>query len=217
MATRSIGSHQGLPKPRAQVENNVLKKIVDIYWAFAIYFGIFHSTRSSMLGFLLQLNVEQRKALVSVPHTNRMIWIKYPKSLEDTLAKCLQNTVEITGKIVVDNSDLPTDVRFVRQIAKANLSEIMVSEVLPPNLNLRFTNDTAIRVEFDERQQFYWALHDDLNIISSGYTRTELKIEIQDRLTYMWKLFVQNQDEVLTADALELRNRLQETFVEIHK
>ena len=170
-----------------------------------------------MLGFLLQLDLEQSKALISVPHTNRMIWIKYPKNLEDTLTKCLQNTVEITGKIAVDNSDLPTDIRFVRQIAKANLSEIMVSEVLPPNLNLRFTNDTAIRVEFDERQQFYWALHDDLNIISSSYTRTELKIEIQDRLTYMWKLFVQNQDEVLTADALELRNRLQETFVEIHK
>ena len=190
-------------------------KLRDAILASLTYFQMFLDIRSFMIGKLVNIDKGRRRALVNLPNSNRFIWMKYPKNCEDMLMSNYNNFIEITGKIEVDRSIVPRSIRFVRQIELVDTSGIHVSEIMPPFLRLRGEHNPMIRVSLNESQSYYEADYEELNLIAGGYTRQEVKEELEAILIYQWQTLIQDTQTPVNNISMQIRKELERTFVEV--
>lgn len=167
-----------------------------------------------MLGFLKAVDTENHRALVAIPSTPRTLWFKFPAYLAGSVSDCVQNSVEITGRISIDKSDYPQDIKFVRHIAIVNTSDIMLSDVLPAKLKLRISKDVPIRVAIDDSQQFYWATNEGLELCTTGFTRMKLVSNLQAIIQNEWENLVKDEISTLSASAQKYKKILLSTLEE---
>lgn len=208
MSTQTISSLEGAQTDSAGSKNSIFRGIMDAY------FGLFRRTRTNMLGFLKAIDTENHRALVAIPSTTRTLWFKFPAYLAGSVSECVQNSVEITGKISVDKLDYPQDIKFVRHVALVDTSDIMLSEVLPVKLKLRISKDLPIRVVMDDSKQFYWATHEGLELYTTGFTRMKLVSNLEGILLNQWENLVKDEISTLSASAQTYKKILLSTLEE---
>ena len=208
MSAQTINSPEGAGTDSPGSKNSIFRGIL------GAYYGLFNRTRTNMLGFLEAIDADNHRALVAIPSTHRTLWFKFPTHLTEAVSDCVQNSVEITGKISVDKSDYPQDIKFVRHIAIVNTSDIMLSDILPAKLKLKNSKDVPIRVAMDDSKQFYWATHEGLELCTTGFTRMKLVSNLEGILLNQWENLVKDEISTLSASAQRYKKVLLSTLEE---
>ena len=104
---------------------------------------------------------------------------------------------------------------YLNRIVSVDTGEIKVSEILPDYLQLRANKDPSIIVALDETKRFYCGDLESLNIFACGDSRENLKERLTERLEVCWEASVREDCAEFSKNALNIRNRLVSTFVEV--
>ena len=115
----------------------------------------------------------------------------------------------------MDKLDNPVLARSVKQVSSVDTSDIDILEVLPDFLQLTHENPILVSVDLDETKRFYSAELENLNLFACGLSREHLKERLQRNLAICWDEFVTEDSSDLSQDALDLRERLLDSFTEV--
>ena len=215
MLERSTNVLEDIAMPSAIGRETSYDTFVQRLTAFVTRFKIHTRNYPSMIGELLEVETDKQVAMVSVPRTEHRIKFRYDKRIEPDLLANRSKLIEIKGKIGMDKLDNPVLARSVKQVNSVDTSDIDISEVLPDSLQLTHQNPLMVNVDLDETQRFYSAELESLNLFACGLSREHLKDRLRENLEICWDEFVTEDSSDLSQDALDLRERLLDSFREV--
>ncbi len=183
--------------------------------AFISIGDIFRSTFHAFIGIVREIDLSQCRVLVTVPNLNREIWVQYPPNLKKFLSQHQGNLVEFQGKIKLDKKGMPYKVKSLYSAKLADDSNVRVSDVLPANLRVKSLSEQFVTVELIDDKQIYVATYEELELFCYAYTRYELEEALEFEFKMDWENYAIAPDNILTPDAISLKNKLQSMFEEI--
>ena len=184
---------------------------------FLSRFNVFAKYHPYMIGKIDSVDIRSQTAVVIDAKTQRRIEIRYDESVEGVLTRNKDQYVEVSGKVQVDRNFNPVSIQTLNKINRVDTSDLEIAEVLPSYLELTASTEPTISVELDEDKRFYTAELESLNIFACGYTRLELKENLEERVDSCWDEFAREDCSDLTDSALSLRERLLNTFREVEQ
>ena len=179
--------------------------------------NVFAKYHPYLIGKIDAVDTRTLTAVVVDAKTRRRIEIRYDESVEGLLTRNKDQYVEVYGKVQVDRNFNPVSIQTFNKINRVDTSDLGIAEVLPSYLELTASTEPTITVELDEDKRFYTAELESLNIFACGYTRLELKENLEERVDSCWDEFVREDCSDLTDSALSLRERLLNTFREVEE
>ena len=179
--------------------------------------NVFAKYHPYMIGKIDAVDTRTLTAVVVDAKTRRRIEIRYDENVEGVLTRNKDQYVEVSGKVQVDRNFNPVSIQTFNKINRVDTSDLGIAEVLPSYLELSVSTEPTISAELDEDKRFYTAELESLNIFACGYTRSELKENLEERVDSCWDEFVREDCSDLTDSALSLRERLLNTFREVEQ
>jgi hypothetical protein len=159
-------------------------------------------------GRLIKIDFGARKLTLLYPATNRELDCFYDEALEELLLENRREMIQVTGRVVLDQDDLPVRIIDVENIAELDLSPFNVSEFQSPTGRIVLDPPRTLFPTLDETGQLLCIDCPELGISAFAPTREELLDELADEIETVWREYALERDEMLTEKALELKGRL---------
>ena len=207
--TKSTSSIKSKPRPRPFV--SLIDRLKSRISLGDIFNRIFHA----FVGVLKEIDLNRCRVLVTIPNLNREIWVPYPQNLENFLLQNRGNLVEFQGAIMLDKKEMPFRVNSIESARLADDSNIRVSDVLPANLRVKSLPDQFVKVDLSDDKQTYYAEYKPLRSSCYAHTRYDLEETLRSEFEFLWKYYAIENDKVLSVDAIELKQKLLDMFVEV--
>lgn len=162
----------------------------------------------TVTGQLIKIDFSERKVTILYPVTNRELDCFYDESIKELLLENRREMIQVTGRVILDDNDLPTRIIDVENISELDLSPFHLSEFQYPDRTIVFDPPRNLIPHLDETRQLICLDSPDLGISVFAPTREELLEELREEIETIWCEYVLERDEVLTQEARELKARL---------
>lgn len=172
------------------------------------------NTYSIITGYFNRVDFKERKITIQLQSGHSVNCI-YDEEVEPTLLENARDLIQIVGMVEVDENGNPKRVTDVQEVHAVDTSEIDIIEVLPDYLKSLELNNMQAKVYLSEDNQTYFASIEDIGIETAAYTRSDLMEGIRAEIDFLWRNIAKEDDENLTSDAVEVKNKLQRYFKEM--
>lgn len=172
--------------------------------------------RRTVTGELQSINFAERKITIVYPVLNRDLECFYEDQVEDMLLENRRQLIQVTGRVVVDETGAPKRIIEVSSIQDLDMSAFEIDIVRQGGLVLRAKHKIEIEPTLDETRQLLCLLAEELGIDVFAETREQLRSELFEQLHVLWTEYAQADEALLTDGAKGLRARLLSAFEAEH-
>lgn len=162
----------------------------------------------TVTGSVERIDFGERKVTLLFAPTGKQLECTYKDGVEDMLLENRRDMVQVTGSVILDDKGFPAKIIEAFEIQDLDLSPFELSEVPYQSGRLRVRSPLVLMPNLDESQQLLVIDDDRLGIHVYAHTRELLQQELQSQLVVLWEEFACERDEVLTAEARALKERL---------
>lgn len=168
----------------------------------------------TVTGELVRIHLDEHKLGILYPPTGRVLDCFYSPELDDFLIQNLKGYVHVTGRVQLDNQGNPDKIIDVTEVSSLDLSPLRISRISAGGLALFLTKPLYLEPSFFD--QSVVLEYEPFNIIADGITREEAINNFEKDFVWLWKEYVQTEDELLTLDAAKLKRELLALVKEVH-
>lgn len=168
--------------------------------------------RRTVTGELQSINFAERKITIVYPVLNRDLECFYEDQVEEMLLENRRQLIQVTGRVVVDDTGAPKRIIEVNSIQDLDMSAFEIDVVRQAGLVLRARQKIEIEPTLDETSQLICLTAHELGIDVFAETREKLRSELFEQLYVLWTEYAQADEALLTNGAKELRARLLAAF-----
>ena len=142
--------------------------------------------------------------------TKKSLSSKYKFDEEDNLLQSRRRLVEVRATCVLDAAGLPIEIVDVRSITAHDLSRLTVATIIYQDREFTVTPPLVLVPTQDEESegQLLTVIDSEMGIDCCEASRSELEIEVDRTLVYLWDNYASESDENMTADAIRLANAI---------
>ncbi|MFH1114488.1 MAG: hypothetical protein V1792_11250 [Pseudomonadota bacterium] len=162
----------------------------------------------TVTGQLIKIDFSEHKVTILYPVTNRALDCFYDESMEELLLENRREMIQVTGKVILDDNDLPAKIIDVESISELDLSPFLLSEFQYDDRVIRFDPPRYLEPHLDETRQLLCLERAELGIHVFAPTREELFEELHTEMEMLWFEYARERDHVLTDEAKELKANL---------
>lgn len=170
--------------------------------------------KRTVTGELIRLHLDENSLGIFYPPTKRVLDCYYDPDLEDVIIQNLKGFIQVTGTVQLDSNGHPNKIVDVFEIEELDLSPARFTKISADKVVLSLKEPIEITPYFEDQAVVFE--YPKLNIISSGATRDEAVTELQSDIYWLWKEYVEEDDDNLTNDAIELKKYLKDIVVEVY-
>lgn len=169
----------------------------------------------TVTGELKSIDFAAHKLALIHPATSRILDCYYDETIEDLLYENRRQMIQVTGRVLLDEAGQPKEIIAVSDIRDVDLSPFELDRVHAGELSLKALAPLVLEPSLDETGQFMCLEDLDLGIIAYSQTREGLREELHSQIAMLWSEYALVGDDVLTEDAIALKQALLKTFEEI--
>lgn len=169
----------------------------------------------TVTGTLSSVNFTERKLTIIYPVTNREMDCFYPEELEDLLFENRRGLLQVTGRMVLDDSGVPKKITDVSDIRELDLSPFLVTSVTYGELELDANQSLSLVPYLDQSKQLICIDYPQLGIDLFAETRRKLSLELDEQIAMLWLEYARATDDELDEPASKLKIALLRTFHEV--
>lgn len=167
-------------------------------------------------GHLASIDFDEKKITITHPANHRALDCFYNEEIEDMLLDNRRQLVQITGKVVLDDNEQPKKITDVVSIQEVDLTPIELDDIkYNDRIKLHFKNRVVLTPVLDDTEQLYVINYSELGLDAFAYTRQEITDDIKDDIIYLWEEYAKAEDNELSNDAKELKNKLLDSIEEV--
>ena len=159
-------------------------------------------------GELKSIDFTARKFVIIYPPTNHELDCIYEDAVEDLLIENRRDLVQVTGRVLLDDTGQPKQIIDVNDIRDVDLSPMVVERVRYGDLSLRATVPVLLEPIMDASKQLLCVERADLGIDAFAPTREDLLAELNEQVAMLWREYALADDEILDAEAHHLKRAL---------
>jgi hypothetical protein len=152
-------------------------------------------------GELKSIDFAAHKLTIIYRPTSRELDCLYDESLEDLLFERRRDLIQVTGRVLLDDSGNPRQIIDVSDIADLDLSPIVLTNSRFGNRTLELSPPLLLAPAMDESEQLLFVEEEGLGIDVFGVTREALVIELAEQLDMLWHEYALADDGALDAVA----------------
>jgi hypothetical protein len=165
-------------------------------------------------GTLASVDFKARKLTIIYPVTKREMDCYYPEELEDLLFKNRRGPLQVTGRMILDDNNVPKSIVDVSDIRAIDLAPFQISTVFGSDYDLIAIEPLKLTPTLDDSMQFMCLQDEHLHIDVFASTRPGLLPELNEQITMLWEEFALADPAELDEVALKLRGALKNKFKE---
>lgn len=169
----------------------------------------------TITGELKSIDFTQRQLRIVYPPTQRELVCTCDDAIEDLLYENRRALIQVTGRVVLDETDQPKEIHSVSGIRDLDLSLFTINEIQAMNRILRAKTPIILEPLLNESQQLICIEHHRLNIDAFAETREGLLDELSEQIMVMWIEYALADDWLLEISAKQLKAELLASFEEI--
>ena len=173
-----------------------------------------HAAQGYITGTLIRMDFDKRHMLVKLlggPTLN----VTYSRDHEPYLADHPRDLLQLHGDVEFDDAGHPISIDRVDDISRVDETPIEVHEAVLSGSRYRAVPPLRFDVAFD-RQDLLYDLTGDFDITLSAESRCELTSALTETLEMLWAEYAQENPEILSRKAQELRQDILARFSDIH-
>ena len=167
---------------------------------------------ATFTGHLIGIDFDRRMLRLHYHPTERELQCHYQPEVEEALLENARELIQVVGQAQIDANGNPERINEVEKIIEVDLSDIEIDGFEVSGKRIIAKQLVTFKPILDHTYQ-HFALQDSLfgiQLLAGG--REELKIDIYDELDLLWRQYAEERDEVLSDDALKLKNQLLDAF-----
>ncbi|MBU3656280.1 MAG: hypothetical protein FGM23_08005 [Alphaproteobacteria bacterium] len=168
----------------------------------------------TITGELKSIDFSKRKLEIIYPPKNRVLDCYYEENIEDLLYENRREMIQVTGKVIVDDAGLPREIVNVTNIQDLDMTDFEIKHVKSDGIFLCANNNIVMTPFLDESKQLISLDNDHIGICVYAETREKLLEDLNAQIIMLWREYVLAPATDLSADAINLRHALLETFSE---
>lgn len=170
----------------------------------------------TVTGILSNVNFTERKLTIIYPVTNnREMDCFYPEELEDLLFENRRGLLQVTGRMILDDSGIPKSIIDVSDIQELDLSPFLLSAVKFGKIQVQAIEPLNLIPFLDDSKQLLCITAPDLGIDVFAENRRKLSQELDEQVAMLWIEYARASDDELDDPALRLKKSLLRTFREV--
>jgi len=187
--------------------------------------GIRKSIRSALIkpdfehmkisGELVQLHLDENKLGLYYEPSQRVIHCTYEPDLEDFIVSNLRETIQVYGRVQMNNRGEPEKILDVLEIEEIDVSPMDISEIHVDGTVLVLENALSLPVEFDQEGQEFVLEYPEMGIVAGAENRDALFNEFCDDFYWVWQEYGNADTASMSQSALKLSQKLKEMVKEI--
>lgn len=164
-------------------------------------------------GYLQKIDLKSNSIELSYPPTKRTFKCHYKTDeMAETILKLAaedkDKLLQVCGDLILNDKDEPKKLSDLASIAFIDESPIEIAAFQRDNKRYSFKEPILFKPCLDDSKQLYLLEYPQLGIDIAVYTRAELKSEIEEQIVFLWEEYANEDDEKLTASALELKRNI---------
>ena len=166
----------------------------------------------TITGELQSIHFSEHKLEIIYPPKNRVLDCYYDESIEDLLYENRRQMIQVTGRVIVDDSGLPKKIVDVTNIQDLDMTDFEIEAIKSDSFTLRAKNKIIISPELDDSKQLISLDKEEIGICVFAATREKLLEELNTQIVMLWREYVLASESELSTDAIDLRHALQDAF-----
>jgi hypothetical protein len=159
-------------------------------------------------GELKSIDFAAHKLTIIYRPTSRELDCLYDESLEDLLYERRRDLIQVTGRVLLDDSGNPRQIIDVSDIADLDLSPIVMTSSQFGGRTLEASPPLVLTPQMDESEQLLFVEDDALGIEVFNVTREALLGELAEQLDMLWHEYALADDGALDAVARRRKKAL---------
>ena len=201
-----------VPNKDAKFLENLVRGHIDEGVSGTAYYRNVGIETAKITGRLIGVDFDSRSLRLYYPPAKREMQCHYQPEVEETLFVNAREVIQVVGQTEIDVKGEPTRIHEVEKIIEVDLSDIEIDSFKVGGKRIIAKQPVIFKPMLDDTYQ-HFTLRDSLfgiQLLAGG--REELKIDIYNELDLLWRQYAEERDEVLSDDALELKNQLLDAF-----
>lgn len=134
--------------------------------------------------------------------------VRYPQHTEYLLLNNPRNYIQIFGTAVLDNNMDISQIKNVEKISEVDLSPIRIENFQYDGDSYHVKKTITLQVFLDNTEQFFCVKHNELALNLASETREELIEDILEKLSFLWRFYVQEDIQPCLPEVTELKKNL---------
>ena len=169
----------------------------------------------TITGELKSIDFTQRQIKIVYPPTHRELVCTYDDAIEDLLYENRRALIQVTGRVVLDETDQPKEIHSVSEICDLDLSPFTIDEIHSLNRTIKAKTRMILEPTLNDSQQLICIEDQRLCIDVFAESREKLLDELSEQIMMMWIEYALSPDELLEAPAKKLKVELIASFNEV--
>jgi len=161
-------------------------------------------------GRLEAIDFQARNLTLALPSGKRLT-CSYGEDFEPVLLENPREWIQVRGEGVIGEDDLLKALDNVTEIAEVDASPVVVESLIIDGRSIATNTPLSFDVEFSPDEGVYTA-SGVFHVFVAGETRLEIESAVIETLMFLWREYVMADPSTLSADAVDLRDELQNTF-----
>ena len=173
-----------------------------------------HAAQAYVTGTLIRMDFDKLNVLVKLLG-GTILNVPYRRDHEQYLADHPRDLLQLHGDVKFDDAGRPISITLVDDISRVDESSIEVHEVFLSGSRYQAVPPLRFDVAFDRRDLLY-DLTGDFGIALSAVSRSQLASALTETLEMLWAEYAQENPEILSRTAQELRQEILARFSDAH-
>ena len=169
-------------------------------------------TVTAVTGRLIGIDFDRRRLRLHYPPTRRELQCFYQPEIEDMLLENTRDLIQVVGQVVIDANGEPERINDVEKIIEVDLSVIDVDGFEAGDKRVVAKQPVTFQPLLDDTSQYYTLQEAPFGIQLLAMFREQLETDLYDELDFLWRQYVEENDEELSEDAQQLKRQLLDAF-----
>lgn len=166
----------------------------------------------TVTGKLVEMAFDKHRIKIVYLPTHQEMECFYDESVEEMLLGRPRELVHVTGEVRLNEDGVPLRIVDVSSIQEVDLSPFRLESFDYESYRLAFRTPVEVAPQLSEDQQYMALVHEPLGIDLLAQTRDELDSLLREELALLWSQFAEENDDMLSPKAQELKHLLLETI-----
>lgn len=168
----------------------------------------------TLQGELKRLSLDERKMGILLEGEKKIVPVSYPEEFEDTLKNSLGKIVRIVGDVEYGHDGLVKKMKSLSNVSEPEKFYIEMKEISFDGRVLQSRDKLRFEPFYDSDIHMMAIRDPEFRMFVSGNTKEELQKEIEEVIAFLWEEYALEEDKNLTPGAIDLKNKLLDTFKE---
>ncbi len=162
----------------------------------------------TVTGQLERIDFGEHKITIIYPSTSRQLDCFYDESAEGMLLDNPRELIQVTGRVIFDETGQPIKITDVESILEVDLSPFYLSQVEWQGRVISLRSPITLVPELDDSSQLLQVRYKPFDLHVFAQTRDQVWVEINEFIAMLWEEYASEEDVNLSQPAIDLKNVL---------